>query len=111
MQDIVAIRVVDKKRGKAAFLTWGRVFDSTDTTALRDVVAKVAAARFGFRHIVSVEVCECLQEVGRYKYFFEALAAFSGKRIPFGRKTYGPWAAKMRKAIKSGKELYLLGDV
>jgi|SRR6266850_1197486 len=110
MDDIVAIRVSDKKKGNVAFLTWGRVFDSTDPQPLKNAVASAVAKRFGLRDIVSIEICESLQDVTRHKYFFEALIAVSSKPIPYGRRTYKPWAAKMRREIKNGKALYSLGE-
>src|SRR5882724_10588268 len=110
MEDIVAIKVFDKKKRSVAFLTWGRVFDRTDPKPLREAVSG-AAAKFGLHHITSIVVCDCLQSVADHKYFFEALAAISRQPVPFGLKTYKPWAAKIRKAISSGKELYFLGGV
>ena len=111
MENIVAVKVLDKTRGKVAFLTWGRVFDSTDPKPLMEAVAIAAAARFGLHQIVSIEVCKCLQEAADHQYFFEALSTLSGKPIPLGRATYRSWSAKMRRGIKSGKELYLLGGI
>ena len=105
MEDIVAIKVSDKTRGQVAFLAWGRVFDSTDPEPLKAAVAYAAAKRCGLHEIVSIEICECLRDAAGHKYFFEALFALSGKSRPFGRRTYRVWAAKMRRGIRSGKEL------
>jgi len=109
LEDIIAIKISDKKRGKAAFLTWGRVFDPTDPEPLKVAVACAAAKRFGFHDIISIEICESLQDAAGHKYFFEALFALGYKSMPFGRRSHKFWAAKMRRAIRSGKELHLLG--
>ena len=109
MDDIIAVEVKDGKRGNAAFLTWGRVFDRIDPDIIENKIA-AAAPRFGLHNIKSVQVCWSLQEVARYPYFYEALVAFSWKPIPFG-KGYKAWAAKKRKEISAGKEIYFLGTI
>jgi hypothetical protein len=109
MEAVVAVKVIDKKRGMAVFLTWGRVFDPTNPEPLKEAVALAAAEKFGFKDIASIDVCECLQEVSDHKYFYEGIIAFSGKPVPSGREKYRAWAARMRRGIKTGKELYLLG--
>lgn len=84
MEDIIALQLRDGKKGKAAFMTWGRVFDRVDTTVVESKIAKVAE-KFGFRDVKSVAVCDSLQEVSHYPYFYEALVSFAWKPIPFGK--------------------------
>ena len=107
MNEIIAIKLEDGKKGKAAFLTWGRVFDSIDTTSVERKIVD-AAKKFGFRDVKSVSVCDSLQGVSRYPFFYEALVSISWKPIPFGKK-YKAWAAKKRREISAGKEIYFLG--
>lgn len=108
MEDIVGIKVVDKKKGAVAFLTWGRVFDRVDPGPLEKAVG-MALSGFGFKNVKSVKVCHSLQDVADYTYFHEGLVAMSWKPIPFGKKTYKSWIIRMRRAIPQGKEIYYLG--
>jgi hypothetical protein len=107
MEDLIALEVVDKKRGRAAFLTWGRLFDRVDTSQIEAVVT-AAIKKFGFSEILSIRVCDSLQEVASYRYFFEKFFLFSREPIPFGPK-YKIWAAKKRRALKAGREIALIG--
>jgi hypothetical protein len=107
MHDVIAIKVKDKRKGKGAFLTWGRVFDRLDTSEIENKII-LAAKRFGFHHIESISVCESLQSVAHYPYFYEALLTISWKPIPFGRG-YKIWAKKKKREMLAGKEIYFLG--
>jgi len=108
MEDVVAIKITDRKKGQVAFLTWGRVFDRTDPKPLEKAVAN-GVKHFGFVNVISIAVCDSLQEVRACEYFFEGLIAISWRPIRFKKNTYKPWAEKMRKSIARGKELYFLG--
>jgi hypothetical protein len=72
MNDIIAIQVKDRKKGKAAFITWGRVFDRLDTSVVERKIAD-AAEKFGLRDITSISICDSLQDVAQYPFFYEAL--------------------------------------
>ena len=108
MDDIIAVEVIDKKHGTVAFLTWGRVFHRTNPEPLLRAVSR-HLHNFGLSDILKLRVCNCLQEVSSHPYFFEALLAVGRKPIPFGKRTYKLWAAKTRRAITEGRELYFLG--
>jgi hypothetical protein len=103
MDDVVALKIRDKKRGRAAFLTWCRVFDRTDRTRLKAAVVSGAAERFGFHHVTSIELCSSLQDVSECTYFFEGLIAIAGQPIPFGRTTYRLGRPKCGAESKVGK--------
>lgn len=107
MDDIIAIKVKDKKCGNVAFLTWGRIFDRLDTSAICRHVGR-AAAQFGVAQIKSITVCDSLQEVAHYPYFFEALIRISWQPAPFG-KAYKTWVTRKKAEIKAGKAVYFLG--
>jgi len=107
MENNVAIKVVDKKRGTVAFLTWGRVFGAVEMVPLLQAVEK-SFPKFGLRDAKSAKVCNSLREVAMHEYFYEKLVAMAWKSIPFGKKSYPLWAAKARRAISQGKELYYL---
>ena len=107
MEDVIAIKVKGGHKRIAAFMTWGRVFDKVDTLPIQRAIAN-AAAQFGIREIKSIIVCESLQEVAHFPYFYEVLLMISWKPIPFGKK-YKAWATKTRRQILEGKEVYFLG--
>ena len=107
MEDIIAIKVLDKKKGEAAFLTWGRVFDRVDPAHIEKVLTRFLP-KYGLNDVAKVTVCWSLKDVASYPYFFEKLVFFAWKPIPFGKR-YKSWAFKMKRAISSGKEIYFLG--
>jgi len=107
VEEIVAIKATDKRGTKHFFVTWGRAFDPVDPKPLLTAV-RPALSQFGLSGIRSLQVCSTLQEASGQPYFFEALLAFSQKRIPYG-KTYSTWNAACRKQIASGKDIYYLG--
>jgi hypothetical protein len=81
MDDIIAIEIKDEKKGKAAFLTWGRVFERVDVSIIQRKIADVAP-NFGFYDVRSVSVCDSLRDVAHYPYFYESLIHISWKPIP-----------------------------
>ena len=107
MDDIVAVKVVDKKKVEYFFLTWGRVFEPINSNKLLLAVSK-NLANFGVSEIVDISLCDSLQEASLQKYFFESFFKMSQKRIPFGKK-YNLWLKSIRKDILSGKEIYFAG--
>ena len=107
MEDIVAIKATDSRGKHHFFLTWDRVFDPVDAQALLSAVRPVLS-RFGLSTIRRLEVCSTLQEASEQPYFFEALLAFSRKRVP-SAKARRAWNAARRKQIATGKDIYYLG--
>jgi hypothetical protein len=83
VNDIVGIRVLNSKGRWIGFLTYGRVFDSTDESELRAAV-EAALPGFGVDSAVEVHVCNSLQELHSCPYFYEGLLSFAWDPIPFG---------------------------
>ena len=108
MDDIVAIKVRDAKARIHYFLTWGRTFDRVDPNELISVVRK-HVSKFGIKNVTSMTVCDSLQEASATRYFYEAMFHISQEKIPFGKSTYGPWCAKMRRQMLSGRQLFYCG--
>lgn len=107
MEDIIGIKVVVKKVGEVGFITWGRIFHPVDTVPICSIIKKYAS-KCGFVDLQSVELCETLQEVSEYPYFYEALFEFSQHKIPADRG-YVEWQKSMQKKIEQGQEIYFLG--
>lgn len=78
MEDVVAVKVRDRKRGEWALVTWGRVYDAVDETPLLDALRRIAP-RLGFAALEDVTVCYHLGEVREYQYFYEALLNFAAR--------------------------------
>ena|SRR5258706_11189911 len=108
MEDVVAVKVRGSKVAVHYFITWGRIFDRVDPKSLELVVAK-HASKFGVRNLKSVTVCDSLREASKARYFYEALFHISQEKIPFGKSTYGPWRAKIKKQMLSGRQLFYCG--
>lgn len=108
MDDIVAIKVIDKKYGEGGFITWGRLFHIIDDKELLDVIKK-HYSRWG-NDLESIELCYSLNEISHIPYFYEALIRIIQEPIPFGPK-YGAWVRKKQKALLEGKEIYFAGFV
>lgn len=107
MEHIVGIKGKDTILGQAGFITWGRIFHPVDPQPLLDAVMKHIAT-FGLRNIESLELCDSLQEVAAFPYFYEALFEFSQNIIP-GGKEYTSWKTKKKKEMQCGREIYFLG--
>ncbi|MBL9172368.1 MAG: hypothetical protein JNL10_02435 [Verrucomicrobiales bacterium] len=108
MEDIVAVKVRDSIMSAHYFITWGRIFDRVDPKSLEAVVAKQASS-FGIKNPRSVTVCDSLQEASHARYFHEAIFHISQEKIPFGKSTYGPWCAKMKRSMLVGQQLFYCG--
>jgi hypothetical protein len=108
MDDVVAVKVKDAKGQAHYFITWGRIFDRVDPKGLESLVAK-HAPKYGIKSVRSVTVCDSLQLASKARYFYEALLRFSPAKIPFGKKTYEPWRAKVRVQMSAGSQLFYCG--
>jgi hypothetical protein len=106
VEDIVAIKATDSRGKRHFFVTWGRVFDSVDPQPLLNAI-RPALPRFGLSTIRRLEVCSTLQEASEQPYFFEALLAFSQKRIPSG-KARRAWSALVASRLQLGKTFIIL---
>jgi hypothetical protein len=104
MEDIIGFIVSDSKKGHGAFITWGRII-SPDKAL--EVLSR-ALPTFGFSGSAKIRICDSLQEVSKYPYFFEGLFYFSARHIPYG-KNYRLWSNRMEKQMNLGKEIYFIG--
>jgi hypothetical protein len=107
MEHIVGIKVNDKNLGEVGFLTWGRIFHPVDSELLLDTVQK-HFSKFGIYYAETVVLCDTLQEISHFPYFYEGLFEFSQKIIPEGKK-YRIWQESIMKALEKGEEIYFLG--
>lgn len=103
----MGIKIQDKVLGTVGFITWGRVFDRIDAQSLLDAVAK-NSSKFGIQNLEKIELCDSLQDLSAFPYFYEALFAFAQENIQYGKK-YEDWCAKKQKAILQGEDIYFLG--
>jgi hypothetical protein len=107
MENIVAIKVVEKSGMDHFFLTWGRIFDSVDGESLLAAV-RPNLPKWGIYSARSLAVCYSLRDAASEPYFYEALFMMTQERIPFGPK-YKSWQSKKRKQIRKGDEIHYLG--
>jgi hypothetical protein len=110
MEEVVGIIVEDRKRGSLAFLTWGRAYDKVNSEPLVRAL-KEGLAKFGISEKASIHVCQSLAEVASAEYFYEGILAVAQNPVPYGQQSYPEWKRKMRVAIRSGKQIYLLGKI
>lgn len=107
MENLVGIIVKDKNFGEVGFVTWGRVFDRVDPEPLLEAI-KLNLKIFGIKELESIEVCDTLQEVSGFPYFYEAIFKFARDIIP-KNMLYENWCKKKRQAILEGEDIYFLG--
>jgi hypothetical protein len=107
VEDIVAIKIVDKSGTEHFFLTWGRIFDPVDPEPLLAAV-RPNLSRWGVRQARSLEICDSLQDAALEPYFYEALFMMAQERIPFGPK-YRTWQAGKRRRVRKGEDIRYVG--
>ncbi len=110
MEDIVAIKVTSSREA-GAFLTWGRIFDTIHPSELLEIIEK-NLNRYAFDREASVNLylCDTLQEVSHFPYFYEAFFKLTQEKIPFG-PGYQKWREEKQKALREGKNIYYLGSI
>ena len=106
MEDIVAIKVTNKKGKKFYFITWGRTFDTVNPRPLLKEISK-HLEKFGIHNVKSIHLAKTLLEASEEIYFYESFFEMAQKRIPFGKK-YKNWCNAINKKIMEGKEVYLV---
>jgi hypothetical protein len=106
MEDVVAIKLRDRKRGEWAVVTWGRVYDAVDETPLLDAIRRVAP-QIGFPDLEHAEVCYHLGDVRDYQYFHEALLAFAARMAGEPYLTEA-WKQQQRDDDALRRSIYLL---
>lgn len=104
----MALEATLSSGAKRYYVTWGRLFSAVDPEPLIAAVQPHITKQELGEDVTSIRVCNTLQEASSGPYFYEALFEFAQRPIPFG-KGYDAWAAKKRKQLKKGKELYYLG--
>jgi hypothetical protein len=109
VEDVVGIKVRDKKRGWMGLMTWGRLWDPVDATELLRVV-KRHFTTCGIDEADEVEVCWSLRDLSSAEYFYEAILHFSWNPPPFG-DTYADWRNARRKDLEEGRGIYFLGSL
>jgi hypothetical protein len=107
MEHVVGIKVYDKVVGEVGFITWGRIFHPVDMQELCEIV-QLHLPKFGIQESKEIQVCNTLQEVACFPYFYEGFFEFCQKIIPEG-KQYKSWQKEREKALKKGEEIYFLG--
>ena len=108
MEDVVAVEVTLHTGEHRDFLTWGRIFDPVDGTALAALVLEHAPSTELGGEPVSARVCPTLSEARDQPYFYEALIDFGWRRPQFG-DGYEAWRRDRETALREGRELYYLG--
>lgn len=110
MEDIVAVAVELKNGECCYFLTWGRIQHTVNPRPLEKLVlAKSNGFALGGKAL-SARVCCNLQEASGQPFFYECFFSMCQERIPFGVETYEPWRKSINKQMRSGNELYFLGN-
>lgn len=105
MEDIVAIRVLDRSGRWRGYITWGRILDPVDTTWVEEIIRRQCVS-----DPQEIRVCESLSEVSKFKYFFEAIFSFANRGRPFGPE-YKKWRSQREAEIEQGTAaLYNLGE-
>jgi hypothetical protein len=101
MEDIVAVAITTDTGTVCYALTWGRIQDTVDPTALEAVVL-ANARRFGTPGTpVSAKLCGTLQEAAGAPWFYENFFDFCQNPIPFGPK-YKKWRKRIRRRMEAG---------
>jgi hypothetical protein len=109
LEDIVALRADFANGETRYFITWGRIFHPVDPTELMKA-AWPHLSKFQLpASVVSLSVCDSLQEAAGERYFYEALFQFSQRAIPFG-SAYRSWAARTRRQLLSREQISYLGN-
>lgn len=108
MHDIVALSISEPLVGTHYVITWGRVFDVIDPTALEDAVTSNALS-FGILDPRPAKVCETLQDAARTKYFYEAFYEICQQAIPTGKASFPKWRRQMRKELQDGRHMWYCG--
>jgi hypothetical protein len=109
MENVVAIKVRDAKRGWVGLMTWGRLWDTLDDKVLLEAV-KSALSGFGIREPHEIYVCNSLREIQSGEYFYEAVINFSWKRPDFG-DGFEAWQNERRENLMHGREIYCVGSL
>ncbi len=108
MEDVVAVRFRDAKRGEECILTWGRVFDAVDPSELIAALTRILPTA-GYRDVTDLRVCDTLREARDFQYFYEALIHWAAlvATEPIHDEQ---WRLAMRDDDAVRRSIYRLGD-
>jgi hypothetical protein len=109
MEDVVAIKIRDVRRGWVGAMTWGRLWDPIDDRELLEAIKRHLSG-FGIEEPVEIQLCSSLREIESGEYFYEALLKFSWKPPAFGPR-YEDWRAERKAALEQGREIYFVGSL
>jgi hypothetical protein len=105
MEEVVAVELRLEGGETRYFMTWGRVQDPVDGSALEAIVMGQAPA-FDLGGVpLRARLCGTLQEASRQPYFFEALLSFSRRRPAWTEA----WRKSADRKMRKGKDLFYLG--
>ena len=105
MDDIVAVKAIDKRKGEVAFLTWGRTFNVIDGEPLLEAI-RPHLKSYGIGSRSKLRLCDTLQEVASYTYFFEAYSQLIAM-FALAKDKKGFLASK-RRAILRGQDVFFI---
>lgn len=110
MENIVAIRIMDKEEGETGVLTFGRIFDTINPDHLLDIV-RLNCPKFGVRNLQSMELCLTIQEVSHMRYFYESYANLLREYVkrPTHSIDYDNWIEEKKRRMYCGQDIYCLG--
>jgi hypothetical protein len=108
MEDIVAVEVNLTTDERRYFLTWGRIQDRVDPSALERIVLEGSTGFALGGSPASARLCSSLSAAKKEPFFFECFFQMCQKPIPFG-PGYERWRSEMDRLMRMGKELYFLG--
>lgn len=108
MDDIIAIKIVDKEQGEGAFLTRGRIFDAVNEEKIVKTIAQ-HCEKWRIRTPLSYKLCYSLADVSDYLLFFEGFFFFTQEKIPSTKTLYTSWLKKQKSLLKKGEQIYFLG--
>ena len=111
MDDVIAIQVELANGTRRFFLTFGRIQDTVDPTAVCELVLAHAGQYTLGGEPVSATLCRTLREAATSEdapYFYEGLLSLGRTAISFG-DNYPTWRAQVAAEMQAGKYLYYCG--
>jgi len=103
VENVVAVAVHLDTGQRRFFMTWGRIQDTVNSTALEDLVLKHAAGCDLGGVPTRAETCSSLRDASDAPYFFEALIDFAREPWP---EHYDAWRSRIAQEMSVGKHLY-----
>ena len=105
---MVAVEVTFVTDARRYFLTWGRIQDRMDPTALKGIILEHSTAFALGAAPRSARLCSSLHAAKNETYFFECYFQMCQRPIPFG-PGYEQWRSEIDRMMRAGEEIYFLG--